>query len=244
MKHSFIFLVFITSLILSLTSCLKRNEKNVNAPCTDSCMTFRVTVSTGVNSATPLGGAAVELGWSRPATPLGDPGRLIATGNTAANGTINFSFTAQAKELTGGKYYIIVRKGDDYFASFNDYYGILRKDSTVNAAVHVPSKATLKIVYKNFNPADSADYFECSPYYDAYGSSLRGIEMKKPDGQLSNTFFFPAAGSFAQLELTGTTAGDQYTYFSILRKKNGTRVDLKDSIYIPKGQSKTYEVQY
>jgi hypothetical protein len=243
MKYFFIFLIPSISL-LSLASCLKRNEKNVNAPCTDSCMTFRITVSTGLNSATPLGGAVVELGWSRPASPLGDPGRLIAKGTTAANGTINFSFKARAKELLAGKFYVTAGKGDDYFASYNDYYSIQRKDSTVNAAVHVPSKATLKIVYKNFNPADSADYFECSPYYDAYGSSLRGIEMKKPDGQLSNTFFFPATGSFAQLELTGTTAGDQYTYFSILRKKNGTRVDLKDSIYIPKGQSKTYEVQY
>jgi hypothetical protein len=244
MKHSFIFLVFITLLTLSLASCLKRNEKNVNAPCTDSCMTFRVQVSTGLNSATPLGGAAVELGWSRPASPLGDPGRLIAKGTTAANGTINFSFKARAKELLAGKFYVTAGKGDDYFLSYNDFYGVQKYDSVVNALVHTPSKATLKIVYKNFTPADSADYFGCVPYYDPYGSRVKGIVMTKPDGQLTNTFFSLATGSFAQLELTGTTAGDQYTYFSILRKKNGTRVDLKDSIYIPKGQSKTYEVQY
>ncbi|MGZ5247574.1 MAG: hypothetical protein ACXWV5_11095, partial [Flavitalea sp.] len=71
-------------LIISLagTGCFKRDERNVNVPCNDSCITFLVKVNTGLNSSEPLRNALVELGWSRPATPIGDPGRLIAAGKT------------------------------------------------------------------------------------------------------------------------------------------------------------------
>ncbi len=227
-----------------LTSCFKRNEANVNARCTDSCMTFNVRVSTGLNSMTPLANIPVELGWSKPATPLGNPGRLIAKGQTSNTGFINFSFKAKPNELKGGKFYVTARKGSDYFFQKNDYYGIQKYDSNVTANIHVPGKATLKIIYKNFSPTSSNDFFQCLPYFLTYGSMGIGIEMKKTDGQLSNTHFFSSDGSFTRLELTGTTAGDQYTYFDIIKKKNGVRVDLRDSIYIGKGQSKTYDVDF
>lgn len=235
---------YFLTILFVLTSCFKRNEANVNARCTDSCMTFNIKVSTGINSATPLGSTPIELGWSRPATPLGDPGRLIAKGTTSGDGFISFSFKAQTKELQGGKFYITARKGGDYFFQHNSYYGVQKFDSIVTAGIHVPSKATIKIVYKNFNPTASDDFFQCAPYFLTYGSNPIPTEMKKPDGQLSNTHFFSNGGSFTRLELTGTTAGDQYTYFDIIKKKNGTRTDLRDSVYIGKGQTKTYEVEF
>ncbi|RYZ62861.1 MAG: hypothetical protein EOO14_00975 [Chitinophagaceae bacterium] len=207
-------------------------------------MTFTIRVSTGANGSAPLGNTPVELGWAKPATPLGDPGRLIAKGTTSGNGLISFSFKAKPKELQGGKFYVSARKGGDYFFQQNEYYGIQKYDSIVSAAVHVPSKATLKIIYRNFNPASSTDYFQCLPYFFTYGSTGIPIEMKKPGGQLRNTHFFPGDGAFTQLELTGTTAGDQYTYFDIIKKKNGVRVDVRDSVYIGKGQTKTYEVAF
>lgn len=231
-------------ILFVLTGCFKRNEANVNARCTDSCMTFNVRVSTGLNSTTRLGNTPVELGWSRPATPLGNPGRLIAKGRTSSDGSISFSFKAQAKELLDGKFYVTVRKGGDYFYQQNGYYGIQKYDSIVTANVHVPSKATIKIIFKNFNPIGSDNFFQCSPYFLTYGSNGMPIEMKKQDGQSSNTHFLTRYGSFARLELSGTTAGDQYTYFSILKKKNGVRVDLRDSVYIGRGQTKTYEVDF
>jgi hypothetical protein len=207
-------------------------------------MTFNVRVSTGINSSTPLDNTPVELGWSRPATPLGDPGRLIANGRTSREGLISFSFKAKPKELQAGKFYITARKGEAYFFQQNGYYGVQRYDSIINANVHVPSKATLQIIFKNFNPTSSDDFFQCAPYFSTYGSSGIPVEMKKHDGQPSNTHFFTSNNSFARLELTGTTAGDQYTYFNIIKKKNGSRVDLRDSIYIEKGQNKTYEIEF
>jgi hypothetical protein len=231
-------------ILFFLTGCFKRNEAHVNVRCTDSCITFNIRVSTGLNSATALANTPVELGWSRPATPLGDPGRLIAKGTASNNGFISFSFKAKAKELQGGKFYVTARKGVDYFFQENGYYGIQKYDSIVTANIHVPSKATIKIVYKNFTPVTANDFFQCLPYFITYGSSSIPIEMKKSDGQLSNTFFFTSDGSFSRLELTGKTAGDQYTYFDIINLKNGTRVHLRDSLYIGKGETKTYEVEF
>jgi hypothetical protein len=207
-------------------------------------MTFNVRVTTGLNSTTPLGNATVELGWRKPAEPLGNPGRLIARGTTADDGSVSFSFKAKPNELQGGKFYVTARNGNDYFTQENGYYGIQRYDSIVTANIHVPSKATIKIVYKNFTPVAADDVFECMPGFLTYGSEGFGIEMKKADGQLSNTFFDNRTGPFTNLELTGTTAGNQYTWFMILIKKNGVRVDLRDSIYIEKGQTKTYEIEY
>jgi hypothetical protein len=207
-------------------------------------MTFDIKVSTGANSAIPLGNTPIELGWSRPATPIGDPGRLIAKGTTSGDGFISFSFKTQAKELQGGKFYVTARKGGDYFFQQNSYYGVQKYDSTVITNVHVPSKATIKIIYRNFNPATSDDFFQCLPYFLTYGSNPIGIDMKKRDGQSSNTHFFASDGSFSGLELTGMTGGDQYTYFDIIKRKNGTRTNMRDSVFIGKGQTKTYEVEF
>jgi hypothetical protein len=240
-------ILFLFTGIFSLfftTSCFKRNESHVNVPCADSCMTFNVRVTTGLNSTTPLGNTAVELGWKKPAVPLGNPGRLIASGTTADDGSLSFSFKAMSNELQGGEFYVTARNGNDYFVQENDYYGIQRYDSIVTANIHIPSKATIKIVYKNFTPLTADDVFECIPGFLTYGSEGFPLEMKKADGQLSNTFFDNRVSPFTSLELTGTTAGNQYTYFTILKKKNGVRVDLRDSIYIEKGQTKTYEIEY
>ncbi|HEY8895447.1 MAG TPA: hypothetical protein VIM79_11555 [Niastella sp.] len=201
-------------------------------------------VTTGLNSTTPLGNAAVELGWKYPGEPFGNPGRLIASGTTADDGSVSFSFKAKPNELQGGKFYVTAKNGNDYFVQENSYYGIQRYDSIVTANIHVPGKATIKIIYKNFTPVTADDAFECSPRFLTYGSNVFGVEMKKADGQSSNTFFLGKDNPFTSLELTGTTAGNQYTWFTILKKKNGVRVDLQDSIYIEKGQTKTYEIDY
>jgi hypothetical protein len=229
---------------IGVTGCFKRYEGKVNTPCSDSCTTFNIRVTTGLHSATPLRDAKVELGWRRPATPFGDPGRLIAKGRTAADGTLQVSFKAEAKELEAGMFYVTVRNGNGYFFQENGYYGIRGFDTTVHANVHVPSKATLKLVFKNFYPSSTKDYFGASPGFSAYGSMGIPIDLQTADGQSSNSFFFGDHAPFSRMELTGTTAGDQFTYFSILIKKNGVRTDLRDSLYIAKGTTGTYEISF
>lgn len=226
------------------TSCFKRNESNVNALCVDSCMTFNVKVTTGLNSTTPLANATVELGWKYPAIPLGNPGRLIARGTTADDGTVSFSFKAKPNELHGGEFYVTASNGNDYFVQEIEFFEIQRYDSIVTANVHVASKATVKVILKNFTPVTTDDVFECSPGFLTYDLNLLSVQMKKADGQLANAFYDIHSGPFTNLQLTGTTAGNQYTWFRILKKKNGVRVDLQDSIYIEKGQTKTYEIEY
>ncbi len=234
--------LFLFSLLL--TSCLKRNEKAVNEPCTGNCIIVNVKVGTDLNSVTPVSNASVELGWSRPATPIGDLGRLIAKGTTATDGTIKFSFKAQEKELKDGKFYIAVRKGTEYFEYHEGFYGVRKADSTLNVKAHIPSKANLKILFKNFNPQISTDYFSCSPSYKSTNYSATGLWLYKANGQTTNPWFALSDGAFSSLELSGVTAGNEYTYFSILKKINGSRVDLKDSIYIARGETKTYTIEY
>src|SRR5689334_19609341 len=113
--------LYLSIAMFLLSGCFKRDESHVNISCSDSCMTFNVRVATGLNSTTPLANTPVELGWSRPATPLGNPGRLIATGTSSDDGSVSFSFKAKATELQDGKFYVTVSNGSDYFFSENDY---------------------------------------------------------------------------------------------------------------------------
>lgn len=231
-------------IVFCLTSCVKRYEGNVNAPCSDSCTTFKVKVTTGENSAIPLGGADVELSWSQPGIPFGNAGRLIAKGKSAVDGTISFSFNAYANELRAGKFNVIVTKGAGYLDSEKSYYEVSRFDTTVNAQVHLPAKATLKLVLKNFFPNDSADYFSVNSTYNSYGTTQKVREFFTLDGKRGYSSFHGKQAGFSRYELSGSTVGDQYNYFIIIRKKAGIRADMVDSIFIPKGTVRTYEIEY
>lgn len=235
---------FYTIFLLFFLSSCKRDEKLINQPCSGKCILVKVRVGTDLNASTAVANANVELGWSRPATPIGNPGRLISTGKTASDGTINFSFKAREQELKDGKFYISVRKGTEYFEYHESFYGVEKEDSVLHVKAHIPSKATIKILFRNFNPQLSTDYFSCSPSYKSNNYSLQGLWMYKANGQGSNSFFTLSDGAFSSLELSGVTAGNEYTYFSILKKFNGNRVDLKDSIYIAKGETKTFTIDY
>lgn len=236
--------IHLLPILLLLTGCLKRSEKMINQPCSGNCITFNIKVGTDLNSITPVSNALVELGWNRPATPIGDPGRLIAKGTTATDGTINFSFKAQEKELKDGKFYISVKKGDEYFEYNKGFYDVEKADSVLNVKAHISSKANLKILFKNFSPQISTDYFSCLPSYKTSNYSTMGLWLYKANGLTTNPWFTLSDGAFSAIELSGVTAGNEYTYFSILKKINGTRIDLKDSIYIAKGNTKTYTIEY
>ncbi|RZK36318.1 MAG: hypothetical protein EOO90_27555, partial [Pedobacter sp.] len=214
--------IYLLLISILLTSCLKRNEKAVNQPCSGSCITVNVSVGTDLNSVTPVSNANVELGWNRPATPFGNAGRLIAKGTTATDGTIKFTFKAKENELKDGQFYISVKKGTEYFEYSDGFYGVKKADSTLNVKAHIPSKANLKILFKDFNPKIATDYFSCSPSYKTNNYTLMGLPLYKANGQGTNPWFSLSDGAFTSLELSGVTAGNEYTYFSILKKINGT----------------------
>ena len=237
------FLAYLALISLLLTSCFKRDELEVNQPCTANCITLSGTIKTGQNSATPLANASIELGWEKPGVLIGNPGRLIATGISDRNGNYSFTFQPEEEELSSGKYYLRVSK-DQYHEVTNPYYDIETIDTTYNFDIHLPSTAQLVIRFKNFNPESENDYFSVTPRFDAYGSNTQGISMADLEGVQKNTWFDLQDGSFNEFVLSGETAGSQYTYFNILIKKEGVRVDLLDSIYIERGQTGVFEIEY
>ena len=229
--------------MIILSSCFKQDISKVNQTCTDSCMTFNVKVGTGEKSFKPVNNVDVELSWSNPGTPFGDPSRLIGSGKTDDLGTIRFSFKSLKKELERGRYSVSIKNNLDNFRPYSSYYAISRFDSTVNSNIHLPTKAILKIIYRNFHPQNSEGFFEASPFYKNYGTNNLNIKLSNVNGGLPNTYFYGNEG-FDKVELTGITAGNQYTYFNIIRKKNGIRQDLLDSIYLSTNETKTYEIEY
>ncbi|WP_192820949.1 hypothetical protein [Rufibacter sp. LB8] len=224
-----------------LQGCFTRDESMVNIPCKQNCVTFNITVNTGQGSQTPVPGASVELGWNSPATPIGNPGRLISKGSTDEKGRYTFSFSPTARELEEGQYYISVKKDNSYHYQFDSHYGINKTDTTVTANVHLPSKATVKVVFKNFSPNSSDDFFQAIPLINTYGSG--GIPVEQISSN-HNYWFYGSDPPFAKYEVSGITAGNQYTQFMILIKKNGQRISRRDSIYIKKGEVGTFELEY
>jgi hypothetical protein len=230
-----------------LTSCYKRNELHVNETCISGCAIFNIRVSTGNNSATPVSNAYVELSWSdvHPESFFGNPSRLIATGYTNNMGKIRFAFKAIANEFTSGAFNISTKGTSDYIPAYKGFYDIKKHDTILNYNMHLPAKAYVKLIFKNFSPTGNNDFFEAQPYFKSYGSDPFIMQMSSPDQiNYPSIFFYGNQKPFTQLEFAGQTAGDQYTYFSILKKRNGNRIDALDSIYIAKGQTGTYEISY
>lgn len=235
--------LWIIIILFTLVSC-KRDESEVNVSCTSNCIDVNGFVGEGNNMQIPVGKVYYEFGWCKPAEPIGDPGRLIAKGYTLEDGTFKFSFSPKEKEIQGGEFYITLKKDNNYIEQNVSLYNIDKADTSYNFKLHFPSKAYIKVIYKDFYPTSKEDFFEAMPNYQNYGCCFIGLSMFDKNGKPHNDFFFATDSSFSTLELQGTTAGDQYTYMSILIKKNGQRIDKKDSIYIAKGETKTYEIKY
>jgi hypothetical protein len=239
------YLIIIYSFLL-LTSCLKRDETKVNTACTDSCTTFNVYVGTETNSAKPVKDAQVELSWSKPgnSTPFGDPGRLISSGKTGANGTLSFSFKPLKKELLSGSFSVSIKNNPDGFSSYKRYYDISSFDTLVSARIHLPTKATVKMVLKNFKPTQKEDYFSVSPHYEIYDTDGLVLSYYEINGKPFNSINTGNDPPFTKLELIGTTAGNQFTYFNIAKNKNGIRENNMDSVYVRNGETKVLEMEY
>src|ERR1700750_1778435 len=106
------------STLILLTGCYKRDESHLNKNCTSGCAIFNVRVGTGENSATPVGGAHVDLVWIGPKGTLGGgPSIDIAKGYTDADGVFNIKFGAVGNEFTQGYFTISVSGPANYFAS-------------------------------------------------------------------------------------------------------------------------------
>jgi hypothetical protein len=99
----------------------------------------------------------VDLTWDAPKTGLGGYNRLIAKGYTNGDGKISFSFKAQSNEFVNGIFIITSKSSADYMTTYRSYYDIRKPDTVLNSNVHLPSIA--RLVYKNFDPASSDDFF-------------------------------------------------------------------------------------
>jgi len=105
--------------------------------------------------------------------------------------------------------------------------------------------AYLKLVYKNFAPKDSADFFQVQSYFNTYGGNTFAFPYASFDSKdYPSMVYFSNQMPFDSVSYLGLTAGNQYTYFQVLIKRNGIRIDHTDSVYIPKGTLGTYRVDY
>ncbi len=238
-------LAFATMLLFC--GCIKQQQPApTNQLCLSGCMIFNVNVGTETNSAVPVSNAHVQLYWSNPGPAVWIPtNRLIADGTTDANGKITFSIKALADELTGGQFSITVQGTPGYFdQAYVNYYSITRADSVITSNIHLPEVATLNLVFNNFYPTSTNDLFDVNPYINNFGTKNLDLTMHNTGGGTDALYFYGTDKPFIQQTYAGTTGGNEYTYFTITKKKNGIRTDIVDSIYIPKGTSKTYQVSF
>jgi len=218
----------------------KRDERLINQPCSGDCITFRIKLGTDYMAKTPVGNIPIELGWEERRYLYYNPGRLIGTATTSTDGTCEISFKAKQEELTKGNYYIKLFHSDEYHnKDFQYSYYIKKSDTTVDTRIHLISKANLKVIFKDFDPKVSNDNFNVFARFKIAFPKDYGSYSVLPYGGFSFT-----TGAFSTKELSGVTAGNDYTYITVNRRINGVTTQVEDSLYIAKGETKTYTVSY
>lgn len=237
------FLLLLISLFL-LPGCTKKNDIPFDS-CTTGCAVFNFRVYTGNDTTTSVNNAYVELNWTSSYTFFGHSTVLLAKGYTDNTGKVHFSIKPPANEFSGGWFTITASGNTGYFTSSRNFYGITKSDTVLTSDLHVPSIAYLNLVLKNFAPQSANDYFGVLLVFFDFGSESSGGQFTSSDpADYPGTFIFGSQKPFASLEFKGETAGNQYTYFTISKIRGGNRVVYVDSIYIAKGETKTYEVDY
>jgi hypothetical protein len=236
-------LLFALSVLTVLAGC-GRDESHLNKTCTSGCALFNIRVGTGDSSAAPVGGAHVDLVWQGPSGTFGGGGKSIdiAKGYTDAQGMINVKFKAFGDEFTKGWFSIAVTGPVNYIASSKTLFNIRNADTTLNTSVHLPLKAYMKIVLKNFDPKTPDDSFSILPTFKTYGSTIADPSFATLPA--SDLYHPGGSAAFDSVIYTAPTGGNQYTYFSVVIGRNGTRISHLDSLFIPKGTVGTYRVDY
>ncbi|HVS91810.1 MAG TPA: hypothetical protein VHE59_07245 [Mucilaginibacter sp.] len=240
-KHILCFLFVLTA----FTGCYKRDETHLNQKCTRGCAVFNFRVMTDGNFTTPVPGAYVDLVWEGPKEEaFGGPSIDIANGYADAQGKISFSFRPIGNEFTSGYFRATTKSTGDYFKTSQIFDNVRKPDTVLKAVLALPSIAHLKLIYKNFDPKTQDDVFSAGPYYRLpyiwMGLSLTSSD---PIGH-PNSFFDIYQKPFDSLTYVGNTAGNAYTYFQVIIDRNGKRIDHLDSLYIPKGETGTYTLDY
>lgn len=239
------YLPLILILLILLTSCYKHDDLHLSDSCKTDCTVFNVQVNTGNNSSVPVNAAYVELIWVNINSFFTNTSSFLAKGYTDENGKITFSLKLPANEFTSGRFTINSHCGNDYFNSTRPFYGITKADTTLNCSVHLPSKANLKLVLRNFHPTSTDDFFIVSANFNYYGSEYDAPQKLDPTfAGYPGLYSYNTQTQFDSLILNGVTAGDQITYITNIKIKNGVKVFFTDSIYFAKGDSKTYEVDF
>lgn len=204
-------LYFIAAIIL--TGCFKFSSSDVNRTCTSGCMVFNVKVSTGATATTlnGLSNSPVQLIWDGASSVglFGSPAHKISNGYTDGNGNIQFKFSAQADELKSGGFHVRAKAVDgNYFDAEREYFDVIKFDTVLVSNLYMPSKATLKIVFKNFNTTTTTDYFSIRPFFVNYGYGTIGPSMTDIATGSGDTYFTGQQPAFLQQTVTGTTAGN------------------------------------
>ncbi|MBS1527628.1 MAG: hypothetical protein JST19_18420 [Bacteroidetes bacterium] len=238
-------IVFSVFVLAALTGCYKRDETHLNQKCTKGCAVFNFSVMTGGNLNAPVPGAYVDLVWEGPKQEIGGgPSIDVANGYADAQGRISFSFKPIGDEFTSGDFTVTAKSTADYIKTLQYFENVRRADTVLNATLALPSIAHLKLIYKNFDPKNQNDAFSANPNY-RLPYVWQGLMLTSSDPtNYPNDFFDIYQKPFDSLTYVGNTAGNAYTYFQVVIKRNGLQIFHLDSLYIAKGDTGTYTLDY
>jgi len=222
-------------ILLLLSGC----EKDpLNEPCAGNCITITGDITTELNPALPAAGVKLKLSWGRPSVSFfGSPHRDIAVTTSDKAGHYAFKFTPKSHELEGGGYEIEISK-KNYFSNRASFYDITRGDTVVNQDFHIARKGMVRVKILNFPVNSLHDSINIATSYSSYPVPWTGTVNYDLKGQALSPI------AFNVLEFTSEVAANQYTYFNILRIKNGRKQFEKDSIFNKAGQENSYLYNY
>lgn len=232
-------------ILAAFTGCYKRDETHLNQKCTRGCAVFNFRVMTDGNFTAPVPGAYVDLVWEGPKEEgVGGPSIDIANGYADAQGRISFSFQPVGSEFTSGEFTVTAKSTADYLKTSQSFENVRKTDTVLNGLLALPSIAHLKLIYKNFDPKTLGDAFSANPYY-RLPYVWEGLSLTSSDpANYLNSFFDIYQKPFDSLTYVGNTAGNAYTYFQVVIKRNGIQIFHTDSLYIAKGETGTYTLDY
>lgn len=220
-------------ILFLLVSCWKDID-DTNNNCTNDCTTIsgRIVTEDGTVPASELN---FQLDW-KIQSELGGTYRNIKKFKSDKNGFFDISFHVTDQELYWkGGYAIKYLDSDKNYVDLNDHIGdypvvgvvdLSIRDTLINKTVLIPRRSFIR-----FKMLNSTIQTVCIVYYK-YGD-VRNDRSYHSGGRID---------SKEQLEKVVEAAGNQMNYLNINKFPGDKIISIKDSIYVPPGDTITFNI--
>ena len=210
----------------NLTSCFQFKDDSNLPQCQNDCSIVKGYFLTD-NGKNPIANVELELSWGISGEISGST-RIIAKTKTDVNGFYQFQFYIKDIELTKGHFSVSYKNIDKSFLTqIYPYFsfGIFKRDTIINHNCIIPKRAFIKIEFVGSNQSNDSNYIKCFYSY------------KNNEGYMGNLL----NSKIDKLMIT-ETAGNQYTYFDILRYEGINYKEYYDSIFIKPNDTGLYKI--